>query len=116
MVFDYLDAGADDEISLRRGKDAYTELEMHYKILAGIKPPLDLSTKIFGMDVKLPFFGCPTAGNRMFHWEGEAAAARAACYHIGGLRPPDGVRGVDDAFLHCHNSSHVAPSVLRRRR
>eukprot|EP00977_Amphora_coffeiformis_P007651 scaffold1690_cov182-Amphora_coffeaeformis.AAC.8 len=81
MVFDYLDAGADDEISLRRGKDAYTELEMHYKILAGIKPPLDLSTKIFGQDVKLPFFGCPTAGNRMFHWEGEAAAAKAAEHH-----------------------------------
>jgi len=81
MVFDYLDAGADDEISLRRGKDAYSELEMHYKVLAGIKPPLDLSTKIFGMDVKLPFFGCPTAGNRMFHWEGEAAAARAAETH-----------------------------------
>jgi L-lactate dehydrogenase (cytochrome) len=81
MVFDYLDSGADDEISLRRGKDAYSELEMHYKILAGIKPPLDLSTKIFGCDVKLPFFGCPTAGNRMFHWEGEAAAAKAAKHH-----------------------------------
>lgn len=81
MVFDYLDAGADDEISLRRGKDAYSELEMHYKVLAGMKPPLDLSTKIFGKDVKLPFFGCPTAGNRMFHWEGEAAAARAAMHH-----------------------------------
>lgn len=81
MVFDYLDAGADDEISLRRGKDAYSELEMHYKILAGIKPPLDLSTKIFGCDVNLPFFGCPTAGNRMFHWEGETAAARAAAHH-----------------------------------
>jgi L-lactate dehydrogenase (cytochrome) len=81
MVFDYLDAGADDEISLRRGKDAYSELEMHYKVLAGIKPPLDLSTKIFGMDVKLPFFGCPTAGNRMFHWEGETAAAKASEKH-----------------------------------
>ena len=81
MVFDYLDAGADDEISLRRGKDAYSELEMHFKILAGIKPPLDLSTKIFGCDVKLPFFGCPTAGNRMFHWEGETAAAKAAKHH-----------------------------------
>ncbi|KAI2509581.1 Conserved region in glutamate synthase [Fragilaria crotonensis] len=81
MVFDYLDAGGDDEISLRRGKDAFTELEMHYKVLAGIKPPLDLSTKIFGMDVKLPFFGCPTAGNRMFHWEGETAAAKAAQHH-----------------------------------
>lgn len=78
MVFDYLDAGADDEISLRRGKDAYSEHEMHYKILSGLKPPLDLSTKIFGMDVDLPFFGCPTAGNRMFHWEGEAAAAKAS--------------------------------------
>ena len=81
MVFDYLDAGADDEISLRRGKDAYSELEMHYKVLAGIKPPLDMSTKIFGCDVKLPFFGCPTAGNRMFHWEGETAAAKAAQTH-----------------------------------
>jgi len=78
MVFDYLDAGADDEISLRRGKDAYSELEMHFKILSGLKPPLDLSTKIFGMDVDLPFFGCPTAGNRMFHSEGETAAAKAA--------------------------------------
>lgn len=81
MVFDYLDAGADDEISLRRGKDAYSQLEMHFHILSGIKPPLDLRTKIFGCDVNLPFFGCPTAGNRMFHWEGESAAARAAQHH-----------------------------------
>ena len=68
MVFDYLDAGAADEISLRRGKDAYSELEMHYHIMSGLKPPLDLSTKIFGQDVSLPFFGCLTAGNRLFHW------------------------------------------------
>lgn len=81
MVFDYLDAGSDDEITIRRAKDAYTQLEMHFKVLSGLKPPLDLSTKIFGQDVKLPFFGCPTAGNRMFHWEGEAAAAAAARHH-----------------------------------
>ena len=48
MVFDYLDSGADDEIILRRAKDAYSELEMHYHCLAGLKPPLDLSTRIFG--------------------------------------------------------------------
>lgn len=81
MVFDYLDAGADDEISLRRGKDAYSQLEMHYHILAGLKPPIDMRTKVFGCDVELPFFGCPTAGNRMFHWEGETAAAKAAEHH-----------------------------------
>jgi len=81
MVFDYLDSGADDEIILRRAKDAYSELEMHYHVLAGLQPPLDLSTKIFGQDVSLPFFGCPTAGNRMFHTEGESAAAKAAEFH-----------------------------------
>ncbi|GMI23822.1 hypothetical protein TrCOL_g8663 [Triparma columacea] len=81
MVFDYLDAGADDEISLRRGKDAYSELEMHYHVLSGLQPPLDLSTKIFGKDVNLPFFTCPTAGNRMFHTDGETAAAKAAEHH-----------------------------------
>lgn len=81
MTFDYLDAGADDEISLRRGKDAYSQLEMHYHVLSGLQPPLDLSTKIFGRDVKLPFFACPTAGNRMFHTEGETAAAKAALHH-----------------------------------
>merc|ERR1712176_714748 len=58
--------------------DAYTQIDMHYHILHGIKPPLDMSTKIFGLDVNLPFFGCPTAGNKMFHWQGEAAAAKAA--------------------------------------
>ncbi|GMI14163.1 hypothetical protein TrLO_g5421 [Triparma laevis f. longispina] len=81
MVFDYLDAGADDEISLRRGKDAYSELEMHFHVLSGLQPPLDLSTKVFGEDVKLPFFACPTAGNRMFHTQGETAAAKAAQHH-----------------------------------
>eukprot|EP00934_Nitzschia_sp_Nitz4_P004885 Nitzschia sp. Nitz4//scaffold8_size234185//178071//179598//NITZ4_001285-RA/size234185-augustus-gene-0.249-mRNA-1//1//CDS//3329559890//4875//frame0 len=78
MVFDYIDAGGDDEISLRRNKDAYTEIEMHYKVLSGIKPPLDMSTKIFGMDVNLPFFTCPTGGNCMFHHEGESATAKVA--------------------------------------
>ena len=34
MVFDYVDAGADDEITLRRNKDAYSQLELHYHVLA----------------------------------------------------------------------------------
>jgi len=81
MVFDYLDSGSDDEITLRRAKDAYSELEMHYHCLAGLQPPLDLSTTIFGEYVSVPFFGCPTAGNRMFHTDGESAAARASQLH-----------------------------------
>jgi len=40
-----------------------------------------LSTTIFSEEVNLPFFGCPAAGNHMFHAEGESAAARAAQIH-----------------------------------
>ncbi len=46
MVFDYLDSVADDEVTLRRNKDAFVDLEFHYKVLAGLKHPLDLSTRV----------------------------------------------------------------------
>merc|ERR1712196_226936 len=78
MCFGYLDSGSDDEVALRRNHDAYSEIDLHYHVLNGLKPPLDLSTTIFGREVSLPFFVCPTAGNRMFHNDGEAGPAAAA--------------------------------------
>jgi len=53
MCFGYLDSGGDDEITIRRNKDAYTQLEMHFKVLSGLSPPLDLSTTIFGSKVSV---------------------------------------------------------------
>ena len=70
MCFGYLDSGGDDEVTIRRNKDAYSEYEMHFGVLSGLKPPLDMSTTVFGQKVNLPFFACPTAGQRMFHDEG----------------------------------------------
>jgi len=82
MCFGYLDSGSDDEVTLRRNHDAYAEFELHYHVLSGLSPEtLDLRSRVFGRDVTLPFFACPTAGNRMFHDEGEAAAAAAAAHH-----------------------------------
>mmetsp|Transcript_11383 Transcript_11383/g.18314 ORF Transcript_11383/g.18314 Transcript_11383/m.18314 type:complete len:167 (+) Transcript_11383:99-599(+) len=81
MVFDYLDAGADDEITMRRNKDAFSSLELHYRLLAGLKPPLDMSTRIMGRNVTVPFFPAPTAGSKMFHADGEVGVARAAAAH-----------------------------------
>lgn len=79
MCFDYLDSGADDEIAINRSRSAYADYECHYKVLAGNSPAtLDLSTKIFGRDVSMPFFMCPTAGHRMFHTRGEKAGAQVA--------------------------------------
>ena len=81
MVFDYLDAGADDEITIRRNKDAYSQHELHYRVLAGLAPPLDLSTRILDRRVEVPFFPAPTAGSKMFHADGEVGVARAAAAH-----------------------------------
>jgi isopentenyl diphosphate isomerase/L-lactate dehydrogenase-like FMN-dependent dehydrogenase len=70
MCFGYLDSGGDDEVTIRRNKDAYNEYELHFKVLSGLKPPLDLSTNLFGHKLNIPFFASPTAGQRMFHDEG----------------------------------------------
>ena len=64
-----------------RNKDAFGEYDMHFNVLSGLKPPLDMGTKVFGEKVSLPFFACPTAGNRMFHNEGESAVAKASAHH-----------------------------------
>mmetsp|Transcript_24848 Transcript_24848/g.75670 ORF Transcript_24848/g.75670 Transcript_24848/m.75670 type:complete len:178 (+) Transcript_24848:477-1010(+) len=61
----------------------------HPQVLAGNLPTasvsthprgrrVDLSTSLFGVPVGLPFFTSPTAGNRMFHCEGEVAVASVA--------------------------------------
>ncbi len=78
MVFDYIDGGADDEWTLRNNHSAFADIELHYKVLSGLEPPLDLSSSLFGHKTGLPFFACPTAGHRMFHKDAELAAARAA--------------------------------------
>lgn len=79
MCFGYLDSGADDEVSLRRNKDAFGSYELHYHVLSHRAPEdLDLSTTLLGSEVKLPILTCPCAGQRMFHTEGEVAVACVA--------------------------------------
>jgi len=78
MVFDYIDSGADDEIALKWANDAYNKKSISYKVLTGVKPPIDLNNSIAGINFGLPFFNCPTAGNSMFHKDGELGVAKVA--------------------------------------
>jgi len=79
MSFGYLDSGADDEIALQRATSAFENWEFHYRVLAGLDRPVDLSTKFWGGEtIKLPFFPSPCACHRLFHNEGESAAAFAS--------------------------------------
>jgi L-lactate dehydrogenase (cytochrome) len=76
MVFDYIDGGADRELTLRRNSDAFADFDLLYRVLAGTES-IDTSTTVLGHRLNFPFFASPSAGNRLFHTAGERAVAKA---------------------------------------
>ncbi|OLF73896.1 2-hydroxy-acid oxidase [Maricaulis sp. W15] len=78
MVFDYIDGGADDEITLGRNDRRYGDYELNFKSLVDISK-IELETTIMSAPSKAPIIVTPTAAQRLFNPRaGEAAVARAA--------------------------------------
>ena len=76
-MFHYIDGGADDEWTLGNNTAAFDRYELMPEYLRDISQ-IDLSTRVLGQDLKLPFFLSPTGMSRLFHHEAERAAALAA--------------------------------------
>lgn len=76
-VFDYIDGAADDEATKARNTAAYGECDLVPDVLAGVDQ-IDTSCTILGRKSALPLILSPTALQRVFHWQGERAVARAA--------------------------------------
>ena len=76
-VFDYIDGAADDELTKARNTVAYGEVDLVPNVLAGVAT-IDTSCTIMGRTSALPLMLSPTALQRVFHWQGERAVARAA--------------------------------------
>ena len=76
-MFHYMDGGADDEVSLRRNTQAFDEYELLPNYLRNIDD-IDLSARVLGADLKLPFLLSPTGMSRLFHHQRELGVARAA--------------------------------------
>jgi isopentenyl diphosphate isomerase/L-lactate dehydrogenase-like FMN-dependent dehydrogenase len=76
-VFDYLDGGADGEVTLRENCRAFEALTFRPRH-AVVVPECDLRTRVLGHDLALPFMLAPVGYSRMMHAGGEVAAARAA--------------------------------------
>ena len=76
-IFHYIDGGSDDESTLRRNTDAFSKCDLVPNILAGVGEP-DMTTEVLGKKIKLPLFLSPTAMQRLYHYEGDKASARAA--------------------------------------
>ncbi|MGB1088300.1 MAG: alpha-hydroxy acid oxidase, partial [Alphaproteobacteria bacterium] len=78
MVFDYIDGGADDELTLANNNNAFRQIGLLQNVLVDVSH-IETRTKLMGGDVELPFVICPTATSRLFHpRQGERAVAKAA--------------------------------------
>jgi L-lactate dehydrogenase (cytochrome) len=76
-VFDYTDGAAEAEISLRRARRLFAELELQPSILRNVSD-IDLGTSILGGRSELPFAFAPTGFTRMMNHEGESAVVKVA--------------------------------------
>jgi 4-hydroxymandelate oxidase len=73
----YYSAGADDEVTLRREREAFERLRLVPRVLRGVDRA-DTSTAVLGTPVRAPIMVAPTGVQGLAHPEGECATARAA--------------------------------------
>lgn len=77
MVFDYLDGGADDELSLRHNRETLDSIRLRPKRLVDVSKR-SLETELFGKRLAAPLAIAPTGLNGIFWPNGDLALARAA--------------------------------------
>jgi L-lactate dehydrogenase (cytochrome) len=77
VVFDYLDGGAEDEITLRENRRAFEDVTFRPRHAVAFAE-CDLRTRVLGCDLALPVMLAPVGYSSVMHSRGETAAARAA--------------------------------------
>ena len=125
VVFDYIDGGAEDEITLRANEQSFRDVVFRPRQCVAATPDVDLRVTVLGTTLALPFLLAPIGFCRMFWPRGEAVAAREA-HHAGtayilstfsGLRLED-VRGETTGplwyQLYVPGGRAVAEAVLAR--
>jgi L-lactate dehydrogenase (cytochrome) len=76
-VFDYLDGGAEGEVTLRENCRAFQDVTFRPRHAVAV-PYCDLQTRVLGFDLSFPVLLAPVGYSRLMHPGGEVAAARAA--------------------------------------
>jgi L-lactate dehydrogenase (cytochrome) len=76
-IFDYVDGGAENEISLRRNVDAFERLEFRPRVLRAVDR-IDPSVTLLGRPIPIPLVLAPTGFTRIVTPAGELDVARAA--------------------------------------
>jgi L-lactate dehydrogenase (cytochrome) len=79
-VFDYVDGGADEELSMAANVRAFRRWRFQPRALTEITA-VDTSARVLDRDLPLPLTLAPTGYTRMLHPAGEIGAARSAQRH-----------------------------------
>lgn len=77
VVFDFIDGGADDEVTLRRNRAAFEDLCLVPRVLRGVDE-VSTQVELFGQSLRVPVLLAPTGGGRMASPLGEVAQAKGA--------------------------------------
>jgi (S)-mandelate dehydrogenase len=77
FVFEYLEGGAEDEVTLKRNREVFEQLEFIPRTLVK-SSAVDPSTSIFGRRASLPMMIAPTGFCGLFARDGDLCLARAA--------------------------------------
>jgi isopentenyl diphosphate isomerase/L-lactate dehydrogenase-like FMN-dependent dehydrogenase len=76
-VFDYLDGGAEGEVTLRENCRAFQDVTFRPRHGVAV-PQCDLRTRVLGFDLALPVLLAPVGYSRLMDPGGEVSASRAA--------------------------------------
>ena len=76
-VFDYLDGGAEGEVTLRENCRAFEEVTLRPRQAVPVRD-CDSRVRVLGVDLSFPALLAPVGFSRLMHPEGEVGAARAA--------------------------------------
>jgi isopentenyl diphosphate isomerase/L-lactate dehydrogenase-like FMN-dependent dehydrogenase len=76
-VFDYVDGGAEGEVTLRENVRAFEEVTFRPRNAVFVRG-CEMRTTILGADLAMPLVLAPVGFSRLLHPQGEVAAARAA--------------------------------------
>jgi len=77
VVFDYLDGGAESEVTLQENCRAFGAVTFRPRQGVPVSK-CDLGTRVLGLDISFPALLAPIGYSRLMHPGGEVAAARAA--------------------------------------
>src|SRR5262245_37346133 len=78
-IFDFIDGGADDEVTMNRNR-SFRALSLWPRQLVDVSER-DLTTTVCNIELKVPILLAPTGLAGLVHSDGELGGARAAARH-----------------------------------